>query len=152
MNFSKTTAAETIEKRKASRMLARKNSIEEVLMYLEVRFSCVFSEGREKLALKLAEISEEDGALITKKSINAIMMDWKTWRYYVSKESFEKFVKSELISLCRIGCAATSTSKTLSSYIGNKAEIVKELPFLLSTCININGTFKKDGDIVEVDF
>ena len=151
-NLSKSTAAETLEKNRKVRLEIRKKSIEKVLVYLEERFFCSFPEGIEKLSSRLAEISLDDALPITEKSIDAIMMDWRTWSKYVSPESFQKFVKAELISICRIGCAATSTAKTLSSYIGNKAVIINELPFLMSTCININGTFKKDGDIVKVVF
>lgn len=130
------------EKQKLQVIKKRKDEIRELLQYAEVKYGV---KGPNLLPYELLYSSLSKRKNPTKKTVDGIFREWLYWKPYVSEESFNQFFIQEMKNLFKNHATATSSSALLRSYIGNKAEIQRILPFCYGTSLDLDGTCLVNG-------
>ena len=121
--------------------------IRNLLDYAKNAYNCEISDEFVEKMYKLAYLSW----IPTKRHIDAVYAEWKLWTSYVAQESFNDFMLHEIERLFTIHTTSTFFSKNLgSSYIGQKAKVIKEPPFPMVT--TISKSCKLTLDLKEVAF
>ena len=113
------------------------NEIQQIIDYAQKKYYCEFPE---EFAQEMYELG--DGWIPTRKIVDAIILEWAEWSAYLTRDSFQGFVASDLRKMFTLKTISTFGCPKFNEYVGNKANVVKAPPYRMSTTIYNDGTMR----------
>lgn len=130
------------ERREQEERMRFERRSEGILRYAERRYNCEFSE---EFQADIQKGNYRSCDIPGPKVIDALVEEWKVWKPYVSEDSFSRFIEDGIKSIIAIQATATFHSPNFRGFIGNKADVIKELPTVLATSVSRTGVLCING-------